>query len=52
MNIVMTGAGKFVVVQATAEHSTFDDAQMAAFITLARGGIAQLVELQKKALKS
>ena len=29
MNVVMTGAGKFVEVQATAEHTPFDDAQMA-----------------------
>ena len=29
MNVVMTGAGRFVEVQATAEHTPFDDAQMA-----------------------
>ena len=28
MNIVMTGSGKFVEVQATAEHRPFDDAQL------------------------
>src|SRR6185295_313152 len=27
MNVVMTGAGKFIELQATAEHSSFDDAQ-------------------------
>ena len=48
MNVVMTGAGKFVEVQATAEHAAFDDAQMAALIELARAGIARLVEIQKK----
>ena len=48
MNVVMTGAGKFVEVQATAEHAAFDDAEMAALIELARGGIARLVEMQKK----
>jgi ribonuclease PH len=48
MNVVMTGSGKFVEVQATAEHAAFDDAQMAALIELARGGIARLVEIQKK----
>jgi ribonuclease PH len=48
MNVVMTGAGKFVEVQATAEHAPFDDAQIAALIDLARGGIARLVEMQKK----
>ncbi len=48
MNVVMTGAGKFVEVQATAEHTVFGDAQMAEMIALARAGIEQLVELQKK----
>lgn len=49
MNVVMTGAGKFVEVQATAEHTAFDDAQMGCLIDLARAGIAQLIEIQKKA---
>ena len=48
MNVAMTGGGQFVEVQATAEHRTFDDAQMNALLALARGGIAQLIELQKK----
>jgi len=51
MNVVMTGAGKFIEVQATAEHKPFDDAQMAGLLTLARGGIADLVELQKGAVR-
>ena len=51
MNVVMTGAGKFVEVQATAEHTPFDDAQMAGLIELARGGIARLVEAQKSAVR-
>jgi ribonuclease PH len=50
MNVVMTGAGKFVEVQATGEHTAFDDGQMAEMIALARAGIVQLVEMQKKAL--
>src|SRR3984957_1872283 len=49
MNIVMTGSGKFVEVQGTAEHDPFDDAQMAQLIALARVGIAELIELQKLA---
>jgi ribonuclease PH len=48
MNVVMTGAGKFVEVQATAEHIPFDDAQMGTLIELARAGIAQLIEIQKR----
>jgi ribonuclease PH len=47
MNVVMTGAGKFIEVQATAEHKTFDEAQMAKLVGLARDGIADLIALQK-----
>ena len=50
MNVVLTGGGKFIEVQATAEHSPFDDAQMAALLDLARAGIASLVAIQKKAV--
>ena len=48
MNVVMTGKCRFIEVQATAEHTPFDDDQMAKLITLARDGIARLVEMQKK----
>jgi len=48
MNVVMTGSGRFVEVQATAEHVPFDDEQMVRLLGLARTGIAQLVEIQKK----
>jgi ribonuclease PH len=48
MNVVMTGAGKFVEVQATAEHTAFDDAQMADLTELARAGISQLVRMQRE----
>ncbi|HZT34012.1 MAG TPA: ribonuclease PH [Bryobacteraceae bacterium] len=48
MNVVMTGSGRFVEVQATAEHQPFDDPQMAALVGLARNGIAGLVQAQKK----
>ncbi|HEV3330797.1 MAG TPA: ribonuclease PH [Bryobacteraceae bacterium] len=48
MNVVMTGAGRFIEVQATAEHTPFDDDQMAKLIALARAGISQLVDMQKK----
>jgi len=47
MNVVMTGAGKFIELQATAEHNPFDDAEMGNMIALARSGIGQLIELQK-----
>src|ERR1043166_844342 len=49
MNVVMTGAGRFVEVQATAEHTPFDDAQMAEMVQLARGGIVEIIRMQKQA---
>jgi len=52
MNLVMTGAGKFVEVQATAEHHPFDDAQLSRLIELARGGIRELVELQTRVIQT
>jgi len=51
MNVVMTGAGRFVEVQATAERHAFDDDQMARMMALARGGIAELVEIQKRVVR-
>jgi ribonuclease PH len=48
MNVVMTGAGQFVEVQATAEHEAFDDAQMSHMLALARTGIAELVLKQRE----
>src|SRR3954454_6840880 len=51
MNVVMTGSGRFVEVQATAEHQAFDDAQMGDLVALARGGIARLQEIQKAAIR-
>src|SRR5215831_13325149 len=41
MNVVMTGAGRFVELQGTAEHTPFDDSQMTQMIALARSGIGQ-----------
>jgi ribonuclease PH len=49
-NVVMTGDGRFIEYQATAEHKTFDDAQMAQMTALAKKGIAELLELQQAAI--
>jgi len=51
MNVVMTGSGRFVEVQGTAEGATFSQAQMQRMLTLARAGIHELIEAQKRALK-
>jgi ribonuclease PH len=50
MNVVMTGSGRFVEVQATAEQTPFDDAQLQTLIDLARSAIGGLIEMQKGAL--
>ena len=50
MNVVMTGAGKFVEVQGTAEAEPFDRAELDALLTLAAGGCADLTRLQQQAL--
>jgi ribonuclease PH len=52
MNMVITGSGKIVEVQATAEHHPFDDAQLAQMIVLAKDGIEALVARQKALLAS
>jgi ribonuclease PH len=51
MNVVMTGSGKFIEVQSTAEQAPFDDGQLAAMLSLAKAGIATLLELQREALE-
>jgi ribonuclease PH len=50
MNVVLTGSGKFVELQATAEQVAFDDPQLAAMLALARSGVARLIEMQKQAI--
>jgi ribonuclease PH len=50
MNIVMTGAGQFVELQATAEKIAFDDGQLAKLLELGRSGVSQLIAVQKQVL--
>ncbi len=52
MNIVLTGTGKFVEIQATSEHAPFDDGQMSELVTLGKSGIAELQAIQQAALAS
>jgi ribonuclease PH len=49
-NFVLTGSGGLVEIQGTAEGAPFSEEELAALVKLARKGIAELVELQKKAL--
>ena len=50
MNVVMTGDGRFVEVQGTAEGAPFDKAELDALLELAAGGCTQLGVLQAEAL--
>jgi len=50
MNIVMTGEGKFVEVQGTAEGAAFDRSELDALLALGEKGCADLARLQQAAL--
>lgn len=51
MNVVMTGSGRFIEVQGTAEEATFTRTELDKLLRLASRGIKRLVELQEKALR-
>jgi len=51
MNVVMTGKGKFIEVQGTAEGEPFSKTDLDSLVDLAKKGIKELIELQKKTLK-
>ena len=50
MNVVMTGSGKYVEVQGTAEGEPFDRALLDRLLDLAADGCARLTALQRAAL--
>jgi ribonuclease PH len=50
MNVVMTGSGRFVEVQGTAERMVFSRAELDELLALAERGIEQLVEAQRAVL--
>jgi ribonuclease PH len=49
-NFVMTGDGRIVEVQGTAEKTPFTEEQFLGLLALAKKGIAKLVDLQKLAV--
>lgn len=51
MNVVMTGQGKFVEIQGTAEDIPFDREELNQFLELAQKGIRDLMGEQKAALQ-
>ena len=50
MNVVATASGRLAEIQGTGEGATFAREQLDAMIALALRGIAQIVDLQEKAL--
>jgi ribonuclease PH len=51
MNVVMLGNGHFVEVQGTAEGHAFSRAEMDGLLELAKGGIAELIGIQRAVLE-
>jgi ribonuclease PH len=50
MNIVCTGAGKFIEIQGTAEREPFTREQMNEMLAMAETGIKELFQIQRSAL--
>jgi ribonuclease PH len=50
MNVVMTGTGKLVEVQGTAEHGAFERGELDTMLDLATKGMGELTALQQESL--
>jgi len=50
MNVVMTGAGRYIEVQGTGESATFSDAELRVLLGLARSGIRRVTTAQRRLL--
>lgn len=50
MNVVMTGSGEFVEIQATGERNTYTEEQLIQMLALARAGIVELLTIQRAAI--
>ena len=50
MNVVMTGTGDLVEIQAAAEGAAFSLKTMNELVEIARGGILKLLDIQRKIL--
>ena len=50
MNVIMTGAGKYVELQGTGEESPFSTEELMQLLALGQKGIQDLIELQKEVL--
>ena len=52
MNVVMTGSGKFIEVQGTAEGAPFSEETLQQMLAVGKSGIRQLTALQQEALEA
>jgi len=52
MNVVMTGDGRLIEIQATAEKTPFTRAGLDALVDLAAGGIERIAALQREAVEA
>jgi ribonuclease PH len=52
MNVIATGAGRFVEVQGTGEEATFDRGELDALLDLALGGIRTIAQRQRDAIEA
>ena len=50
MNLVMTGSGRLVEIQGTAEGEAFTERELNAMMTLGKTGLKNLIQIQKRAL--
>ncbi len=50
MNLIMTGAGRIVEIQGTAEGDAFSERELNAMMTLGKSGIRRLIQAQRRAL--
>jgi ribonuclease PH len=50
MNVVMTGDGRLIEVQATAEKDPFTRERLDELLALAAGGIERIIRLQQEAV--
>lgn len=51
MNVVMTGSGKFIEIQGTAETMPFDKLRLEQLLKLAEAGIREIIAIQKSVLE-
>ena len=51
MNVIMSGKGEFIEIQATGEKTSFDRKQLQVLLDLAEKGINELIQIQRDALQ-